>query len=306
MEASGSHKWTKNILKELDINPKIVMRAQKAWDLSQTTDGDPEHITTGCHRLDGFLGGGVPVRGITEVTGQSGSGKTQVALQLALCAQLPRDAGGTGKGVAYICTESQFPATRLQQMIRYFKQEHCQGPTCYTDNIFVHHIPDMDSLVDCVRYQLPSLVSRRPIGLVVVDSVAAPFRAEESSAENKGLLQTMGHSLHQLAAAHSIAVVAVNQVTSAMGNNNLYGHSGSVVATLGLSWANLVTTRLMLGRTDAYVTGEPAETSIQAQKPASQIAVKYNIRQLEVIFCPWLERKSCQLVVTKKGIEDVE
>ena len=61
---------------------------------------DPKHITLGCQTLDNFLGGGVPVQGITEVTGQSGSGKTQVALQLSLCAQLPPAFGGMGKGEA--------------------------------------------------------------------------------------------------------------------------------------------------------------------------------------------------------------
>ena len=58
----------------------------------------PKYISTGCHHLDRFLGGGVPVRGITEVTGESGSGKTHIALQLSLCAQLPSAAGGLGKG----------------------------------------------------------------------------------------------------------------------------------------------------------------------------------------------------------------
>lgn len=46
-------------------------------------------------------------------------------------------------GVVYIGTESTFPATRLQQMIENFKDKYSQGPASYTDNIFVHHIPDM-------------------------------------------------------------------------------------------------------------------------------------------------------------------
>lgn len=46
-------------------------------------------------------------------------------------------------GVVYIGTESMFPATRLQQMIKHFKDKYSQGPASYTDHIFVHHIPDM-------------------------------------------------------------------------------------------------------------------------------------------------------------------
>ncbi|MPC31200.1 DNA repair protein XRCC3 [Portunus trituberculatus] len=189
----------------------VLPKKISAWDMSQTGERDLKHITSGCQNLDSFLGGGLPVRGITEVTGQSGSGKTQ------------------------------------------------------------------DSLVDCVRYQLPSLLSQRPIGLVVLDSVASPFRAEESSMENKNLLYILGYRLHQLAAAYNIAILAINQVTSVIGNNNLYGHSGNVIPTLGLTWANLVTTRLMIGRTDSYVQAEQTEGSKQVNKSSSKTLVEYNM-----------------------------
>lgn len=64
----------------------------------QKQDAEVTHITTGCQELDEVLGGGIPVRGITEVAGESSSGKTQLALQLALHTQLPSHLGGLGKG----------------------------------------------------------------------------------------------------------------------------------------------------------------------------------------------------------------
>lgn len=94
------------------------------------------------------------------------------------------------------------------------------------------------------------------------------------------------------------------QVRAAMGND-MYGHCASVVPTLGLSWSNLVTTRLMISRTDSFIPGT-AEVSKSAQKASRKTVVEYNIRQLEIVFCPWKERKSCRFVVTSKGIEDVE
>lgn len=71
-----------------------------------------------------------------------------------------------------------------------------------------------DTLVDCVRYQLPCLLSQRSIGLVIIDSVASPFRVEDSSLENKDLLHTLGYKLHYLAETCNIAVVTINQVCS--------------------------------------------------------------------------------------------
>ncbi|KAK4318518.1 hypothetical protein Pmani_010486 [Petrolisthes manimaculis] len=228
-------------------------KQETAWEMATQIEAKT-HLTTGCPCLDVFLSGGVAVGGVTEVSGQSGSGKTQFGLQLALYAQLPRSLGGIAKGVAYICTESQFPVVRLQQMIGHMKLKYPQGPKSYTDNIFVHHVPDMDCLVDCVRYQLPALVSRHNVGLVVVDSVAAAFRVEEDSGEmNRSIpLQAMGYRLHHLAASYGLVVVTLNQVTAAMGTVSLYGIRGDVTPALGLSWANLITTRLMMTRTASY------------------------------------------------------
>lgn len=55
-------------------------------------------LTTGCARLDAKLRGGIPCRGITQIYGAAGTGKTQLALQLCLTVQLPITAGGLGAG----------------------------------------------------------------------------------------------------------------------------------------------------------------------------------------------------------------
>lgn len=55
-------------------------------------------LTTGCPKLDLFLRGGLSRKGITQIYGRSGIGKTQLALQLCLTAQIPlvnsNDVGG--------------------------------------------------------------------------------------------------------------------------------------------------------------------------------------------------------------------
>jgi hypothetical protein len=42
--------------------------------------------------------GGIPSQGITEIAGESGSGKTQICLQLCLTVQLPKSSGGLNGG----------------------------------------------------------------------------------------------------------------------------------------------------------------------------------------------------------------
>lgn len=60
--------------------------------------GKWKRITSGCSALDKILKSGISNVGITEISGESGSGKSQICLQLAVTVQLPEHLGGLGKG----------------------------------------------------------------------------------------------------------------------------------------------------------------------------------------------------------------
>ena len=63
------------------------------------------HITTGSKNLDNLLGGkGIETKSITEAFGAFGSGKTQLALSLAVSVQLPLEQGGANGKAVYIDT----------------------------------------------------------------------------------------------------------------------------------------------------------------------------------------------------------
>ena len=66
--------------------------------LSLYKNSQGHRLSLGCQILDGFLHGGILSEGITEITGVSSSGKTQVCLQLCLSVQLPHEQGGLGGG----------------------------------------------------------------------------------------------------------------------------------------------------------------------------------------------------------------
>lgn len=55
-------------------------------------------LSFGCQVLDELLRGGLPVGGVTELSGESGAGKTQLALQLCLSVQYPTQHGGLDSG----------------------------------------------------------------------------------------------------------------------------------------------------------------------------------------------------------------
>ena len=75
-------------------------------------------VTTNAKSLDELLGGGVETQAITEFSGEFGTGKTQIAHQIALDVQLPVAQGGLSGEVVYIDTESTFRPERIVDMAK--------------------------------------------------------------------------------------------------------------------------------------------------------------------------------------------
>jgi len=80
---------------------KIIAAARSKLDIGyKTADNILElrkligRISTGSKNLDALIGGGVETQYITEAYGAFASGKTQLALQLAVSVQLPKEKGG--------------------------------------------------------------------------------------------------------------------------------------------------------------------------------------------------------------------
>jgi hypothetical protein len=79
----------------------LTLAHPAALHLLQQRDHFPaqhQRLSLGCPVLDGLLGGGLPLEGITELAGRSSAGKTQLALQLCLAVQFPRWHGGLEAG----------------------------------------------------------------------------------------------------------------------------------------------------------------------------------------------------------------
>lgn len=78
---------------------------------------------------------------------------------------------------------------------------------------------DLESQDHILNYQLPVAIARYNVGLVVIDSITANFRAEHSSHDvnslstRSGELAKLGHMLRNLAAKEDIAIVVANQVS---------------------------------------------------------------------------------------------
>ncbi|KAI9661392.1 MAG: hypothetical protein M1831_003125 [Alyxoria varia] len=196
-------------------------------------------ISTLDDALDEAIGGGFPVGYVTEITGESGAGKTQLLLSLLLSVQMAPSKGGISKFAVYISTEAPLPTSRLFQILtthpRFISNaddETTKRPSL--SNIHTLRTPDLESQEHILRYQLPIAIKRYNVGLVVIDSITANFRAEFEKGKRGGgsggvtdgsnresapgmarrtaQLLSLGSLLRDLASRENIAVVVANQV----------------------------------------------------------------------------------------------
>jgi len=156
----------------------------------------------------------------------SGAGKTQFLLTLLLSAQLPYP-HGLSSNVLYISTESALPTTRLAQLLRTHPVLISADPRPTLDSIISIVTPDLESQDHILRFQVPVAIRRHGIRLIILDSVAANYRAEferpgtgravgQNSAANMAQrsseLVKLGQLLRDICREENIAIVVANQV----------------------------------------------------------------------------------------------
>ncbi|MEW6070220.1 MAG: DNA repair and recombination protein RadA, partial [Candidatus Thermoplasmatota archaeon] len=129
-------------------------------------------LTSGSRALDELLGGGFETQALTELFGEFGSGKTQIAHQLAVNVQLPKEQGGLEGEAMIIDTENTFRPERIVQMAKALGLDPQQA----LQKIHVARAFNSNHqmlLVESAKEKAQEL----PIRLLAVDSLTAHFRA---------------------------------------------------------------------------------------------------------------------------------
>lgn len=211
---------------------KIINAARQAADIGGFETGDlvlerrklVGKLTTGCAEFDEMMGGGIESQSITEMYGEFGCGKTQVAHQLAVNVQLPPQQGGLGGSVVIIDTENTFRPERIAQMVKGLSEKHGveYDPEEFLKNIHVaraynsnHQILLVDSASELAN-ELKD--SEMPVRLLIVDSLTAHFRAEYigrgTLADRQQKLNKHLHDIQRFGDLFNSCVVVTNQVMS--------------------------------------------------------------------------------------------
>jgi len=200
---------------------KIINAARKEADIGGFETGDTilerrklvGKLTSGSKAFDDLLGGGFETQAISEVYGEFGSGKTQIAHQLAVNAQLPKKDGGLEGQVVMIDTENTFRPERILQMAA----AHDLDPKETLQNIRVARAFNSHHQM-LLAEKIADMAKDVPIRLVIVDSLTAHFRAEfvgrGALADRQQKLNTHMHNLLRIADLHNAVILVTNQVMS--------------------------------------------------------------------------------------------
>ncbi|XP_055386581.1 DNA repair protein XRCC3 [Condylostylus longicornis] len=237
-------------------------------------------LSFGCHSIDNCTNGGIVTRGITEIYGEAGTGKSQILMQLCLTVQLPEKNGGFQKKAVLIYTEGKFPTIRLTQIATQYAQKYQMITEDFLDGIFIQLIKNTDMLMSCLSNQLLKILETNPIGIIVIDSIGSIFRMETEYSERAAKLTLLGHRLTEIVQKYNCVVVCSNQVASV---------DDCLIPCLGLTWSNQVRCRI----------------KIEKFQKDEKVCNSKVTRTFEVIYCPEIEsNKKCVFSITNGGISD--
>jgi DNA repair protein RAD51 len=159
-------------------------------------------IKTGLKELDQFLGGGIKDGLITSISGQSATGKTQLAFQICL------NALDNGNEILYHDTTGEFRPERLVEMMEFQKTN-----SSLLDKIKVNRITNtMEQL------QSLSIATLKNYSLLIIDNVTDLFsfeysKKEQSFEKNVSFMKYM-HNLSSIAIDYKIPIIVTNIVRS--------------------------------------------------------------------------------------------
>lgn len=156
-------------------------------------------LPCGCNAVDLLLGGGFEAGIITQIYGESGTGKSNIAMQLAV------QAVSRGLRVIFIDTEG-FSGER-------FKQIAGPGAEEMAKKIMVFEPMSLEQQAIAIRES--TRIAGRDLGLVILDSATSLYRVLLEAEDNRTIRRTLNlqlSELQEMARRHRIPVVITNQV----------------------------------------------------------------------------------------------
>lgn len=285
------------------------------------------------------------------MTTPSSAGKTQLALQLSLFIQAPHKHGGLSASCCYLTTSAKLPTRRLYDMAN--SEDPVLSSFCGLNDVHTMSVPTVETLHEILAITLPQFIQNqtskpgaKPVKLLVIDALGELFHSNNKTTsatliERSKDIASISANLHKLASIYNLAIVVLNEVIDRFDqpNGDPNDHAGILYssqsrwfntaeffgertkeASLGLTWANQVNTRIMLTRTgrrkyfdeqnlpkrrriySSPSDAEPSPRPLNNQEEEQSIS----LRRLTIIFSNVTSPVALDYIVTSRGITMLE
>ncbi len=203
---------------------KIINAARETADIGGFETGEKilerrqgiGKLTTGSESFNNLLGGGLETQAMSEFYGEFGSGKTQIAHQLAVNVQLPPEKGGLNGSAIMIDTENTFRPERIKGMAEGAELDYedvlknIHVARAYNSNHQILLVEKAKEIADGLRD------AEKPVRLMIIDSATAHFRSEYvgrgTLADRQQKINRHLHGALKFADLNNAVVMITNQV----------------------------------------------------------------------------------------------
>ncbi|BFZ04325.1 hypothetical protein BsWGS_07364 [Bradybaena similaris] len=241
-------------------------------------------LSTGYESLDELLDGGLYTGELTQIAGDSGTGKTRICMCCAATV-----VGTDGQSAVYIDTGSGFSAESLAALLTEDlnrlplterSETLLQSHLKHVNYIQTFDVFELLAVLDMLEteFKRQLLSGCQTLKLIVIDNIASVVQPIMGgpAGRSQGLLCHIGHRLKQMAVQFSVAVLVVNNMTSS--------YNGSLKRpALGKAWSHVPQTSLLIRR--PQTTTATSTTLMASSSCATPITVsqEHSLREVCLI-----------------------
>ncbi|CAG8649655.1 4048_t:CDS:10, partial [Funneliformis caledonium] len=269
------------------VSPK---RGTDLLEMAQT-----DVFSTGCYGIDELLQGGFHSGEIIEISGETATGKTQLAFLTTLTILCTNK----DNKVLFIDTVSTFSAERIRMLfLESDRFVHARDQGMNEENVMnriqvfkCFDVYSMMEFIDDVRDHLENQ-------LIIIDSLTAIFAPLLGVSQTQGhsLMVTLARILRNLAKEYNIAVMVINAAIVSRPNNPISVFSSTKSKpSLGISWTFMPNIQLYF--THCMVENEIEIIENERDKITQQDYMYTNRKGVEVAMKP----RICEVLRSRNG-----
>ena len=203
-------------------------------------------ITTQLKKLDSILGGGIRNAIITDIFGENGTGKTQLALQASL------EPLGQDLDVLFIDTTGEFRPERILEIVKNRNMKDS-----LLDNLKIARATNTTEQINF----LEKIKNFKNLSLVIIDNIADLFSFEYSKKE-----QFMLKYSSFMKYMHHLSTIALKKKIPVIVTNQLLQKQDTEYEKLDFVMKNFTHQQIKLEKIKNYYQGEVNHPFIKKQK----------------------------------------